>query len=718
MQSAIQTKRSINSEDEQSIERIFQICTVVKGSALGLILSRCLQYVEENDLMSAYIHDFLCMDYPLCSDDELMLICDNLKTGVNNMLRDTKSQRTGLNCIVATHIAYKKYQCVFQNFHCITEVWPNIQENLKRDNQSFWRTDEEQILDVLGLTLLVNNLEPKSDIFTDKKGRQNWLLTVNKYRPVVEKIFYLQSDEFPNRKHELKEARSQWTRIMVVKLFLENVCSVLDVQAKRCPVLLKMLKGEADMKNISCLNKIEKFLKTCARELRNRAYRDQQECKSCESKIRQQPVQLPCGDVICVSCYRDTSVTAKCPVCHTELKKDFVPGLTDISSMEIKDYETFKTCGDRFYRDVVAQLCFSEGETPSREVIERLISHIINAPNSSNEDELMSKNMSILEEGFDQVPVVRSFLLQQILRTSDKEVENILEKYVDKAQQMFRMDQQKCLLELSVLMINCLEDSFMHKCMTHPQPSTAEYRMTLEVLEKNEQKMKTTTFGIAKLLCMSECRFGLSVTADCMGKIALHEQILEKEKKRYMEILTAAQRFCSDCGSAFPRLFIVKCICQRFGAECLQELKWSDNEEIRKLIDLPELKPIQWCADRFIVCGQSYQTVREGMLKSIFGNYQLPLKNALEIVQESHSAKEIHLLLALFREVTFSNLFPQNDRRRLSDKQAMHIFEDLFEKEQLFTSQTAILQDVCRNKIHGIPHLNGLEIIWSCVIRI
>lgn len=95
-------------------------------------------------------------------------------------------------------------------------------------------------------------------------------------------------------------------------------------------------------------------------------------------------------------------------------------------SSEIKDYETFKTCGDRFYRDVVAQLCFSEGETPSREVIEKLMSHIVNAPNSSNEDELMSKNMSILEEGFDQVPVVRSFLLQQILRTR-------LEKKINKS---------------------------------------------------------------------------------------------------------------------------------------------------------------------------------------------------------------------------------------------------------------------------------------------
>lgn len=55
----------------ESNERIGKICTIIESSALGLILSKCLQYVKETDLMSAYIHDFLCMDYPVCSDNEL-----------------------------------------------------------------------------------------------------------------------------------------------------------------------------------------------------------------------------------------------------------------------------------------------------------------------------------------------------------------------------------------------------------------------------------------------------------------------------------------------------------------------------------------------------------------------------------------------------------------------------------------------------------------------
>lgn len=61
----------------------------------------------------------------------------------------------------------------------------------------------------------------------------------------------------------------------------------------------------------------------------------------------------------------------------------------------------FKIYGDKFYRDVVVQLCFLEEEILFCEVIERLMLYIINVLNLGNEDKLMSKNILIFEEGFD-----------------------------------------------------------------------------------------------------------------------------------------------------------------------------------------------------------------------------------------------------------------------------------------------------------------------------
>lgn len=55
----------------ESDENIGQICKLIEVQKLGLTLSNCLQNIEVKDLMSAYIHDFLCMDYPVCSDNEL-----------------------------------------------------------------------------------------------------------------------------------------------------------------------------------------------------------------------------------------------------------------------------------------------------------------------------------------------------------------------------------------------------------------------------------------------------------------------------------------------------------------------------------------------------------------------------------------------------------------------------------------------------------------------
>lgn len=55
----------------ESNDNIGLICKIIEARNLGLTLSNCLQSIEGKDLMSAYIHDFLCMDYPVCSDNEL-----------------------------------------------------------------------------------------------------------------------------------------------------------------------------------------------------------------------------------------------------------------------------------------------------------------------------------------------------------------------------------------------------------------------------------------------------------------------------------------------------------------------------------------------------------------------------------------------------------------------------------------------------------------------
>lgn len=66
--------------------------------------------------------------------------------------------------------------------------------------------------------------------------------------------------------------------------------------------------------------------------------------------------------------------------------------------------------------DLVSQLCFSDDTPPSGEVIQKLMSYV-KVTARSDEEKITSKELSVFDEGIDTTPVLRSFLLQHLLRT-------------------------------------------------------------------------------------------------------------------------------------------------------------------------------------------------------------------------------------------------------------------------------------------------------------
>ncbi|XP_061169142.1 E3 ubiquitin-protein ligase RNF213-like [Saccostrea echinata] len=709
VQNTVQTESSMTSDGTDSSNPVFTISKIVENLPLGKILETYLQQVQVDDFLTAYIHDFIHMVYPPCSDTELQLVCGDLRIGCHLLLNE--QEPTSAVCwIVAIHMAYEKSSVLFQNFNSIAQVWPNcsfaVKEYMQSDENKGMVTSEEQILDVLGLCLLVRNLEPKVETFTDAKGRQKWVLMVNKYRPVVERI--LDQDTYGSSKNSkresgIREARYQWTRATVLKLFLEHVCSTNDFHAKRCMILWKMLKGEADMKTFQSLEKIEKFLTICMKEAMKKAFGDQKICKSCESEIVERPIQLPCGDVICVRCFKEAPITGKtvCPVCHAGFPADFQPLDTEICKPEIKEFNSFKKSCNSFYMDVVSQLCFSDDMAPSQEVIEKLMSHIAISPKTGKAHEVMSKEISIFDEGIDPSPVLRSFLLQHLLRTSFKDVETYLEKYLLNAQNLFK-NKESSLFELSVMIINCFEDSFTQECSKTSDNKNSELKMAVQMLTKNVHRLQTEPFGIAKVLLLSECRFGLKIAADCLYKIEVTKSV-KKSSKHVRRILDVTEKFCAESGLIYPRHFIIKYLCRCYGVESFQAICSSHAHDVVKQIDLPELHmdEVIQCLDRFIVCGRIYQEVREAITKSIFGKNNSPLKKVLEEIQEPEPQQRIVLLLALFKEVTMSNLFDRQDKRRISFEQTKNFVEGYLSGHPLFKDRKEVLVNVCRNVIVG-----------------
>jgi hypothetical protein len=69
--------------------------------------------------------------------------------------------------------------------------------------------------------------------------------------------------------------------------------------------------------------------------------------------------------------------------------------------------------------EVVSQLCFSDGTPPSNEVVDKLLTYIIDHTKNKKVERIVSKELTIFDDsnGIDRTPVVRSFLLQQLMQT-------------------------------------------------------------------------------------------------------------------------------------------------------------------------------------------------------------------------------------------------------------------------------------------------------------
>lgn len=89
------------------------------------------------------------------------------------------------------------------------------------------------------------------------------------------------------------------------------------------------------------------------------------------------------------------------------------PSLTlSHSASKPKEMESFKKACTRFFVDVVAEFCFTENalKIENQEIIEKIMLYTFSPSKES------TKQFSPLQDDIDKSPVIRSFILQQLLK--------------------------------------------------------------------------------------------------------------------------------------------------------------------------------------------------------------------------------------------------------------------------------------------------------------
>eukprot|EP00105_Crassostrea_gigas_P007930 XP_011422347.1 PREDICTED: E3 ubiquitin-protein ligase rnf213-alpha isoform X2 [Crassostrea gigas] len=703
-------RTSQNVEKHETVQEcVMRVSGIIENTPIGKVLQK--REVNIMDCVKAYLSDFVHMVYHVTSVREHELVCKNLLNGV--YMEFGEGLPSVVMNFVAIHAVYSKTEPRLRNFASITRVWPGCSERIiefqQKSAQFYLVTDKEMTLDVLGLFLLLKSLEPNKDSISDLKGRQLWQKQVHKYRPVVERIlgqFVTEGhqtgvEEFGRRCMEgIKEARCVWTKVVVMKLFLQHVCSDEVMPVERLMTLWVMLKDNVDFKNIESLEKVEKFLKLCMKNSVTKVFGRQESCRACESEITERPIHLPCKDLICVKCYNDLTIlgTGMCPVCHTEIPAHFNPRQDNTEELKFRKLNIFKRRCNSFFMDLVSQLCFSDDEPPSSEVVQKLMSYITATARRGQGGRMASKEMSVFEEGIDPTPVLRSFLLQHLLRTSSVQVQQYLKMYLQQAEDLMSLkENEEKMVDLCLLIIQCLEDSFHHDIAKSTDSMKSKIKMATQMLQLDVGSVVREGLDVEKLYCMAQTRFGLTVVAEVLHKLLVEKSI--KHSQQIRKLLDAAGRICDECGSRQPKLFLIKHLCRCFGVETYQKICKTTDATIVRWLSVPELQKneIVECSDRFIVCGDQYKELREKLTQAALGQNMDIFDAAIQAVQLPDYQKRTLVLLAVKREITMCYLYPENKRR--VTPAAVEQLQQFLSQHPLFTNQTDLPAALCRNAV-------------------
>ncbi|XP_053396335.1 E3 ubiquitin-protein ligase rnf213-alpha-like isoform X2 [Mercenaria mercenaria] len=665
---------SDSNDLEDGVEAIIKTETLVKVLSeheLGKVLDCVSQENIITEAVNEYIHDFVHTMYNAATIQEHQLVCQSVFYVTNQMANDTTESML-LHSLVNVHMAYQKLAPRLTYFRAMNSVWPECSAtiiDLKTKNPDHLMF-KEQAFTFSALCILLENLTPKSTDLNNLRGRSHWLNRVHRYRPIVEKVISLHGEDptlyGAHRIQSVRRAKGLWSRVMVVKLFLEHVCASEKedkITVKHCMPLWALLGEETDLKDMKSLACVEKFLKSCNKLAMKEYIGDGVKCSQCESVLEGAPIALPCKDVLCDQCYDGMKALGgnSCVKCYQQFRDDWQPVRQIAKKNAIDKLQNYQGRCNTFFMDIVSQLCFADNNAPSKGVVEKLLSYIFFTTSGNHQ---RTRDLSIFNTGIDPNPVFRSFLLQLFMRTSEDNVIENLERYLTQASGLIKSnlpDQEQQYVELCLLVIQCLEDMFTQEAT---RTDVDEIQYTSEALHRATQNIAREGLSVEKLYGLASARMGLAVTARYVADIVMNDVDPRHVNRRLRKLVEAAQVLCEDTDVNWTRIYLVKHICRCYGIGVYQTicknpipfLRWigMKNANRDQVVEI---------SDRYIVCGNQYKSIREAITKVVLGENVEQLLETVQVLQTAGLKVEPMLQLAVHREITGSYLYPQQQRK-------------------------------------------------------
>ncbi|XP_021270744.1 E3 ubiquitin-protein ligase RNF213 isoform X1 [Numida meleagris] len=647
-----------NTEDQaENFMDIFQ------KTALGEFIS-ALTEEERQELFQCYVIDFIVLTIGVSSTKELQCLRIAFLSCIEEWKAASPRRQEAVPCLPWVHLGYNQFKSRLQNFSRILAVHPSVVDpllNLKEDGMPH----PEMVLDVVAAIVCAEELENR----VQTAHPETWLQKVKNLQMPIE---FICKDKALQMSESwccqlLKQLKTCWNRVFCMSLFVEHVVlstSTLmpefgDLVKKYTLLLAECFQEDSDMKTHPTFVAVMKVLCKCKEDVSSRLYRyGLEQCSICHREPKD-PVQLGCYHAFCEKCIRLWLIPAQmhCPFCRVAVEDDNLTVSEELSAAIAKSAVFRQRCNN-FFIDVVTTMCFKDNEPPDAAVIQELLNLLFvyrGFLEGSDSPAAYTKLLSPFDEEVDETPVIRSVMLKLLLKYSFREVKNDVQDYLSRVEHSCILDRTDK-KELYLLFVNCLEDSMCEKSegslgYERVNSLPGDRGFPENYLPKSNQEAPQES-SVEYLQAVAKVRLYLTKAAELLYDLhEVTEQDRVEEKKRYLENVKV---FCDLTKNDWHRVYLVRKVAHLYGMEFAQKLvmeaqfNWVFPVEILRQVQSSQSNPI----DRYLACGKNYKVLRDAVGKAMIECKPEGLLEAEKASGSNRAVQSVHLLLAIFREVT------------------------------------------------------------------
>ncbi|XP_023412590.2 E3 ubiquitin-protein ligase RNF213 isoform X4 [Loxodonta africana] len=640
-----------------------KLVEIFQQTPLGRFLTQ-LSGEQQQTLLYWYLKDFLLLTMSVSTWDELKFLRMALWSCIDQLKAASgrPEERVSLPWV---HLAYQHFRSRLHNFSRILAVHPQVLGSLTERTQNCSLPECEMTLDALAAVACAEMLTRD----TLRPSPQAWLQMVKNLSTPLE--FLCSEGHMRGSGNKttvlVRELRTQWSRIFSVALFVEHVLLGTESQIPELRPLVtdyanslnKCLQDNSDIKTHRPFMAVVTTLCECKDQASKTFTRfGVQPCPICQGDV-QDPVCLLCDHVYCQGCIKTWLIPGRmrCPLCLDGLPDNFSLTVSQVHREAIEKHARFRQMCNSFFVDLVSTMCFKDNTPPQRDVIMALLSLLFVQKELLREASPRhcehTKSLSPFDDVVDKTPVIRSVVLKLLLKYSFHEVKDYIQDYLSMLEKKPFLSEDKT--ELYMLFINCLEDAMREKISACSKNEELNYLREEGHFLRTHCPLKlgpepAKEVSIEYLQKMARVRLCLDRASDFLFEGHAHSEMAE-EKQRY---LRQVEHFCTQSKNDWFRVYLVRKLTSQHTMEFVQSLakrghpaQWVFPKEV---IARQEDYPGQ--LDRFLVYGDGYKALRDAVGKAVLECKPKGITAALEACRDHKTQQAVHLLLALFQEVT------------------------------------------------------------------